>query len=211
MPQQKQSLAHDIAAPAVQRRESAAIKDASPGAARLSVSAPRSRALPPATAAPAVQQRQSAAMETVSSSRLPIGAPRAPTPPPAATSLAEHFAAPAGPAERTAMRPPATPAAMPEYPQPLRQAMRTRTEDRLAPSQQSADEAVRQRGDERLPARSFPETRRWRAAEAAPPAGAQEIHIDIGNIQIQMPRARPRRARPEPPPLQGKPRRGPDG
>lgn len=223
MPQQKKSIAHSIAAPAVQRRENAAIEDASPGSARLPVSAPRGRVLPPAAAvpaepasAPAVQRRKSAAMENASSSRLPIGVPRSRAPTPAATSLAEHLAAPAGPTERTAMRQPAMQAsapAAPEYPPPLRQATRDRAVDRLAPSQQSADEAVRQRGDERLPARSFPETRRWRAPEAAPtaPAAAKDIHIDIGNIRIELPRARPRRARPEPPPLQGKPRRGPDG
>ncbi|MGK6319610.1 hypothetical protein [Sphingomonas sp. DT-204] len=44
-----------------------------------------------------------------------------------------------------------------------------------------------------------------------PPPVSKEIHIEIGRIQIELPRVRRQRSRPEPPPLQGKPRGGPDG
>jgi hypothetical protein len=53
-------------------------------------------------------------------------------------------------------------------------------------------------------------------ARSSPPSPSQpasgDIRIDIGRIQIDLPRGRPQaRPRPAPPPLQGKPRGGPDG
>jgi hypothetical protein len=72
-------------------------------------------------------------------------------------------------------------------------------------------------GDDAAPPRSFPDShsRRGRDAAPAPPQTPQptsdEIHIEIGRIQIELPRARRQRSRPEPPPLQGKPRGGPNG
>lgn len=53
--------------------------------------------------------------------------------------------------------------------------------------------------------------RRMREAAPERPASASgDIRIDIGRIQIELPRQRTRRARPEPPPLKAKPRGGPD-
>jgi len=49
---------------------------------------------------------------------------------------------------------------------------------------------------------------------APPPPAPDEIHIDIGRIQIELPRTqtpRTQRMPPGPPPLRGKPRGGPDG
>lgn len=72
-------------------------------------------------------------------------------------------------------------------------------------------------GDDAVPSRSFPDShsRRGRDAVLAPPqmpqSASNEIHIEIGRIQIELPRARRQRSRPEPPPLQGKPRGGPNG
>jgi hypothetical protein len=64
-----------------------------------------------------------------------------------------------------------------------------------------------------LPAQSVSGASRRRATESPATPTSPEIHIDIGRIQIELPRSPPqaRRPRPQPPPLQGKPRGGPDG
>lgn len=82
-----------------------------------------------------------------------------------------------------------------------------------APSRLAALRPVAESDDPAL--QSVSGSRRGRAPESqpAPAPVAPEIRIDIGRIQIELPRAPTHRAprpRPEPPPLQGKPRGGPE-
>ncbi len=87
--------------------------------------------------------------------------------------------------------------------------------DQVTSSRAVAPEAMA--GSDAMPPHSFPDTRGQRRASAPRQAtpmkapASNEIHIEIGRIQIDLPRARPQRSRPEPPLLQGKPRRGPEG
>jgi hypothetical protein len=176
-------------------------------------------------AAAAVQRRASGAARDVSlnAASLPAVAPRSSAMRPAATSSGEDVFAPGGPAGGTPMRGSVTQSLLPaiEHSPPIRQAALDWAGDRIVPSRQHANEhrdPFRQRTAERppnLPARRAPDMRAGRAEESAraqrPAAATNEIHLDIGNIQIALPRARPRPARSEPPPLKGKPRIGPDG
>ncbi len=197
-PSRRSNPAEDIIAASVtQRREVAVPKH------------PPSRA----TASPAAaSQYESRAQQPVSapSNRVnPSALPKVqdPTPSPATRPL------PSGAIER---------------PLPSRQIVSGRTADRPAPArrifehpQSDRDHAAGQSlpRPEHAVSQTSPSRAvalRPTAAPAAPmptptPTPTNDIHIDIGRIQIELPRAKARRARAEPPPLQGKPRGGPDG
>lgn len=184
----------------------------------------RLRRIEASAAAPAGERRESAASPNVSSQAAsrPVATAqrRSLTLPPLTKSRPEHGEAAAGPTRHRPMHLPATQARAPEaleHAPQQRQAGSDRTSDRLVrarPRGNEHPEAPHARGAEHFPAAgSFADARRRYGAQAAAKtaAAANEIHIDIGRIQIELPRAQAPRARPEPPALQGKPRGGPDG